>query len=371
MRDAPLVLIVDDEHLNRLTLERMLHREGFQTLLADDGQTGRELARTSLPDIILLDIMMPGESGFETISGLREDAETAAIPVIFISALGDVENKVRGFDLGAVDYVTKPFQFREVLARIRTNLKVSEALRATIREQARRLEQVRDAQEAILVKPESLPDARFSILFEPVLEAGGDFYDVFPRGAGYGYFVADIAGHDLGASFVTSSLKALLRQNATPLYTPVETMTNINGVLNQVLAPGKFLTAAYLQLDRARRRLTLVNAGHPPPVLVSADGSVELLRADGDILGAFERVAFTPLQREVRPGDRIYLYTDGLVETQGGSSPRCLGSGVSLLQDACGELPGLELGESVERLCRAMAGRGERGDDAVVMAVEV
>ncbi len=367
----PQILIVDDEAINLETLAWMLHEEGFVPLRADSGPKGRAIAAAARPDLVILDIIMPGESGFETCARLAADPATSDIPVIFISGLDDVDNKVRGLRVGAVDYVTKPFSREEVLARVKIHIRLRRGLRALLAEQAAKLAQIRDAQRAILAAPEDLPEARFAVRYVPALEAGGDFYDVFAwSDAVTAYFVADIAGHDLGASFVTSSLKALLRQNATPLYSPVETLKNINSVLATILRDGRHLTACLAFVNRVRGLLTLVNAGHPPPILLTSDGRTCRLAADGDVLGAFETVQLGRIDRPVAPGDRLFLFTDGLVE-RFGASARGRGRGMDLLEAACRDAAALPLQKAVEVIADGLDDDGSPKDDVVLLGIEV
>jgi phosphoserine phosphatase RsbU/P len=368
----PRVLIIDDEIINVETLAWMLREAGFEALRAGSGPEGRKIAAREQPDLIILDIMMPGESGFATCATLTADPATTDIPIIFISGLDDMENKVKGLKIGAVDYVTKPFAREEVLARVKIHIRLRRGLRAVLAEQAAKLAQIRDAQQSILVAPGDMPEARFAVRYVPALEAGGDFYDVFPwTEAMMGYFVADISGHDLGASFVTASLKALLRQNTGPLYTPVETLKNINSVLATLLRDGKHLTAALLCVNRARKRLTLVNGGHPAPIYVGADGQPGLLEAEGDVLGVFEAVHFGSLERTVAPGDRIFLYTDGLVE-RFGPNATSRGQGVAALMENCRRTAGMPLDAAVAAITEAvLGGRHQPEDDIVLMGIEV
>ena len=368
----PRVLIVDDETINVETLAWMLKEAGFTPVRASSGPMGREIAAREQPELIILDIIMPGESGFETCTKLTADPATTDIPIIFISGLDDVENKVKGLKLGAVDYVTKPFAREEVLARVKIHIRLRQGLKALLAGQAAKLAQIRDAQQSILVAAEDLPEARFAVRYVPALEAGGDFYDVFPwSDAVMVYFVADIAGHDLGASFVTSSLKALVRQNANPLYSPVETLKNMNSVLTTFLRDGKHLTAALVFLNRVRSRLTLVSAGHPAPILVTGQGEVELLAADGDVLGVFETVQCGQIDRTVAAGDRIYLYTDGLIE-RFGQAGRGRGQGLAALLDACRDASRLPLDAAVDAIANAtLEGAGQPEDDVVLMGIEV
>ncbi len=370
--DTPQVLVIDDESINVMVLKGMLHAAGFRVLTALDGPTGRAMARESKPGIILLDIMMPGENGFDTCRLLQLDPETTDIPIIFISALSDVENKVRGLELGAVDYITKPFEKAEVMARIRLHLKLRLAHRAVIEGQAAKLRQITEAQQSILVRPEDVPEARFAIEYVPVLEAGGDFYDVFPVSArSYCYFVADISGHDLGASFVTSSLKALIRQNSGPLYTPTETMKNINSVLKTILQDGKYITAQACYVQRGFSQVTVVNAGHPPAIFVDADGSARFLHPEGDILGAFENVCLEPMTSRVNKGDRIFMFTDGLTE-RFAQNRQARGDGESMLLDVCASCGHLPLDRAVPEIVqRIVPGLQGQEDDIVLLGIEV
>lgn len=372
MKETPSILIVDDEVVNLMTLEWMLRDAGFETWRAASGAEARHLAPKVLPDLIILDIVMPGEDGFTTCEKLLADPAVGGTPIIFISGLGDVDNKVRGLKMGAVDYIAKPFAKEEVLARVKLHIRLRQAHTAMLKEQADKLSQIREAQQAILVDPADIPEARFGVRYVPALEAGGDFYDVFPiTERSMGYFVADISGHDLGASFVTSSLKALLRQNSGPLFTPQETVKNINAVLTGLLKDGKHLTAVLAALNRGRGRLTLVNAGHPPPILVTAAGETSLLDVEGDILGVFENVQLGMLERTVGPGDRVFLYTDGLVERFGGMS-RTRAKGIESLVQACLETRGLSVAEAVDVTVRRVGGdSGRHDDDMVLLGFEV
>lgn len=118
------ILIVDDNADNLNVLLATLTQAGFTVLAKRDGENALELAKRKPPDLILLDILMPGISGFETCRRLKEDETTQDIPVIFMSALTDTVDKVKGFELGAVDYITKPFQHEEVLARVKAHLTI-------------------------------------------------------------------------------------------------------------------------------------------------------------------------------------------------------------------------------------------------------
>ena len=120
------LLIVDDNPTNLGVLTDYLEEQGFEILSADDGYAGLEIAQFVQPNMILLDVMMPGMDGFETCRRLKADNKTQDIPVIFMTALDSTKDKVNGFKVGGVDYVTKPVQQEEVLARISTHLRIIE-----------------------------------------------------------------------------------------------------------------------------------------------------------------------------------------------------------------------------------------------------
>lgn len=120
------ILIIDDNPVNLRILADYLEAHGYGILVARDGQSGLDKAEFAKPDLILLDVMMPGIDGFEACRLLKQNDATTNIPVIFMTALADTEHKLEGFSVGAVDYVTKPLQQKEVLARIRTHLRLRE-----------------------------------------------------------------------------------------------------------------------------------------------------------------------------------------------------------------------------------------------------
>ena len=310
------VLAVDDNLLNLKLIEKALSKEGYRMFSADNGPDARKIALKEKPDLILLDIEMPGESGFDVIQKLKDSSQTNAIPVIFLTGVSEVDSKLKGFDLGAVDYITKPFHPMEVLARVRIHLKLSIATNSLIADQASKLKQVTQAQVAMLPAPGGNPDAQFGVYYKALEEAGGDFYDILNISDKItGYFVADFSGHDIETSYYTASLKALLAQNCTPVYSPAESMKMINDILVEILPEDKYLTACYMHINRTTKRLTIINAGHPPVVCLPLHGEPYLIKTQGDILGMFKDAYFGIQKMDVSKGDRFFVYSDGLVES--------------------------------------------------------
>ena len=119
-----VILVIDDNTHNIKVMVTSLRKAGYTVIIARNGQMGIERAKYAVPDLILLDILMPGDDGFETCRKLKADPQTKNIPIIFVTALSSIQDKVKGFELGGVDYVTKPIQAEEVLARVDTHLKL-------------------------------------------------------------------------------------------------------------------------------------------------------------------------------------------------------------------------------------------------------
>ncbi|HVK93805.1 MAG TPA: response regulator [Noviherbaspirillum sp.] len=136
----PTILIVDDTPANIGVLGDYLEEQGFRVVVAQDGEEGIQRARFSAPDLILLDVMMPGIDGLETCRRLKADESLRDIPVIFMTALAETADKIAGFAAGGVDYISKPFQIEEVLARIRTHLALR-AMQLQLTEQNRELQE--------------------------------------------------------------------------------------------------------------------------------------------------------------------------------------------------------------------------------------
>lgn len=368
--DSPVVLIVDDTLTNLRFVESMLKTEGFTTLTAQDGATARRLSREKRPDLILLDVIMPDECGFETCAKLKSDPLTADIPIIFLSARNDVSDRVRGLKLGGVDYVSKPVHAEELLARTRVHLRISEVNRALAAQQRARMKELRNAQRAILTQPSDCPDARFGVHYESLEEAGGDIYDVVRIDPDvFGYFVADVSGHGAGAAFLTSAIKALLRQYSGPLYSPEDAMRGIESVMNQMLEEEQYLTASYARLNCRSHQVSVVSAGHPPPIVVTAEGKAHALEISSEPLGVFSSAILHRTDIHLRPGDRFYMYTDGMVESVPGAGRR---KGSEELMQSCVRHRSLPVALSVAAIASDLLPPGKSvADDRMLLGVEI
>ncbi|MDM8537496.1 response regulator [Desulfobacterales bacterium HSG17] len=147
MTHKDIIFVIDDKLENLQVLSEMLERNGYNVRGAPDGTTGLKMINTSLPDLILLDICMPGMNGYDVCSCLKDNEKTRDIPVIFISALGETIDKIRAFNIGGVDYITKPFQVEEVLVRVKTHLHIRK-MQFCLQEKNKELRHAKEAAEA-------------------------------------------------------------------------------------------------------------------------------------------------------------------------------------------------------------------------------
>lgn len=364
---SPLVFVVDDDASIVRTIGGFLKRAGFRVESAGDVAGAIEGIRTKHPDLILLDVNLPDGSGFDVCRILNCETAATSSPVLFISASDDTSTKVKGFEAGGVDYITKPIVGAEVVVRVRTHLRLKQAYERLAELQAERLQKLASAQRNLMPSPRDLPDARFQVSVCQVLKAGGDFYDVIPAGDHVvDYLVADASGHDLAASLWTASLKALAAEYASPLNLPVEIVRAMNSSLHHILPGGAFFTLIYARVNRQTGRISLVNAGHPPAIVSRrAPGDPMILRQEGDVVGAFPDAVFGVAELTLQPGDRLFLYTDGLIEN-GGSYE----DGLERLARACRARRNVRLQDAIPAIIDEIGAGTSAVDDTLLMGVE-
>jgi phosphoserine phosphatase RsbU/P len=365
------VLAVDDNLLNLKLIEKSLGKEGYRVISTINGSKARQLAKEEKPNLILLDVEMPEENGFEVIKRLKENPETSTIPVIFLSGVIEVDSKLKGFKLGAVDYITKPFHPLEVLARVRIHLKLSIATNSLILDQALKLNQITEAQTSMLPAPKDFPDAHFGVYYKSMQEAGGDFYDILKISNNItGYFLADSSGHDIETSYITASVKALLAQNCTPVYAPYESMKMINDVLVEILPEDKYLTACYIHINRSTKKMTMINAGHPPVVHIPFNGEAYLIESEGDILGMFKDAQFGRQYIDIGEKDKFIVFSDGLVESAGEKTTWATGTRDLLPEfKKMSEIPYKEVPQKLVK--QIFSEDTEMEDDVAVLCIEI
>jgi phosphoserine phosphatase RsbU/P len=314
------ILLVDDQPANLQVLFQTLKSVGCNLLVAKSGEAALTIAQKAHPDLILLDIMMPGIDGFEVCRRLKADPATEKIPVIFLSSLDETADKVRGLQLGAVDYVSKPFQAEEVIARVNTHLTIHR-LNHEVQNQRDQLEHelqvVSQLQRNLL--PERLPNIdglKLAVHYETSRYAGGDYYDIvnLPNGR-WGFLVADAEGHSAPAAVMMAMTCALFRSCSTSEEEADRMLSYINENLCKVNKES-FVTAIYGDYDPRSRTFRISRAGHPLPILYrSTERKAMEVSCPGVFAMGLEPFPPVPVTEvALEPGDRLLFYTDGVSE---------------------------------------------------------
>ena len=314
------ILLVDDQPSNLQLLSQTLKDSGCRLLFAKDGESALSIARKVQPNLILLDIMMPGIDGFEVCRRLKSSVDTKSIPVIFLSALDDTRDKVRGLQLGAVDYVAKPFQPEEVIARVNTHLtihRLSSQVQQQRDELERELQIVSQLQRNLL--PERLPEMtglKLAAYYETSRYTGGDYYDilVLPDNR-LAILVADAEGHSAPATVMMAMTCALFRSCTEWHGDPDRMISYLNENLCRV-NKGSFVTAIYAVYDPAYRILRVARAGNPLPILHRpGTGKAVEIECEGVLLMGIAPYTEVPVtELPLLTGDRLLFYTDGVTD---------------------------------------------------------
>jgi phosphoserine phosphatase RsbU/P len=311
------VLVVDDVKANVDMLVEAL-RGDHKLSVALDGESALRAVERSAPDLLLLDIMMPGMDGYEVCRRLRADPVTREIPIMFLSSLEDVQDKARGFELGANDYLTKPFEILEVKARVRSLLKAkayADAIRAA---RERDLAIAREIQMGILPSDLASPSRGLGLdvhaTIEPARHVGGDLFEVLRVSEDrLVVAVGDVCGKGIPASLFMAVTVTLLRTLARQLEGPELVLKRLNEELSAQNPRGMFVTMACL--DVRGGRVTSANAGHHTALLVGSAGPPRpVFPSSGTVLGLFPGQDYKSETLDLVPGDSLVLYTDGVSE---------------------------------------------------------
>ena len=316
------ILVVDDMPTNLRLLSQTLAEKGYGVRTVTSGPRALESARTSPPDLILLDVRMPEMDGYEVCTHLKEDERTAHIPIIFISALDQVEDKVQAFQYGGVDYITKPFQVEEVLARTETHLtlrRLQERQEKINQRMQRELTLAGAVQSSFL--PSQMPDVpawKFVASLRSARETSGDFYDVIQLpDARLGLVIADVVDKGVPAALLMALSWSLIWNYAIQYPdSPQTVFAEVNRRLLLHLGGSQFLTCFYGVLNPEDGTLTYTNAGQPPPLhLKKGKGKIDMLGRTGPPLGVLEEGQWDPIDVDIKSGESLILYTDGVTDS--------------------------------------------------------
>ncbi|MFB9277694.1 PP2C family protein-serine/threonine phosphatase [Cohnella cellulosilytica] len=384
MKRKMTVLIVDDNAMNVLVIEEMLKREGYERLRS--AHSAAEMFRTlggeadgSVPgvpqvDLILLDLMMPEMDGIEACRRLQSDARYKDIPVIMVTAVGDSVKLAEALDAGASDFVTKPINKIELLARIRSALKLKLEL-DWHKERDNRLRQelqlARQVQESVL--PDEVEDGRIRILayYQASEELAGDLYAWHRIDDNrWGIAVIDAMGHGISSSLVSMFVASVLKESMRTLWSPERVFKELNRRLMGLQWENElvhyYCTGIYATIDLEIGKLNYINAGHPPGFVYRSEGGhPDKLPVSCPPLGLFDKLDLTPSTIQLSPGDALYLFTDGLLGAFEGEEEDRLGQLAAFLRR-----PGSEA--ELERLVgRESPEETTRSDDRCLVKIEL
>jgi phosphoserine phosphatase RsbU/P len=314
------ILIVDDTPINIGVISGAL-KDTYKTKVATNGEKALAISSgEEKPDLILLDVMMPVMDGYEVCRRLKANSATQNIPVIFLTGQTGAEDETRGFEVGAVDYIHKPFSEAVVKARVHTHLMLREAHEQIARQLVEinlELEMARQIQLSIL--PRDTPKIRgldIVARYLPMASVAGDFYDfIVVDDKRVGILVADVSGHGLPSALIASMLQVALTAQVIHASAPERVLSGLNRALCGKFERN-FVTAAYVFVDMEKKLMTYAGAGHPPLLFSSKSaGKVSAVSENGLFLGMFPEATYTSLQLPVQAEDRVVLYTDGIPET--------------------------------------------------------
>lgn len=313
------ILVVDDTPANIRLLAQMLSSLGYKVRKATSGQMALDAVEMVRPDAILLDINMPDMDGYQVCQKLKANPTTCDIPVIFISALDEVTDKLKGFGVGGIDYITKPFQLVEVQARVKTHVSIGLLRRELqLKNQLLEAERVRAGQVQAALFPKVTPEL---IGFElaarclPAKEIGGDFYDWQMQDAEHlTLTLGDVMGKGMPAALLTSTVRATLRALGSQP-TPAQRIDAAQALLAEDFGHSEsFVTLFHGQLNLRDRQLSYIDAGHGLVFLKRANGAIERLVKGGIPLGVLPEQTYQAGSLTFYPQDALVLFSDAVVE---------------------------------------------------------
>lgn len=383
---ASTLLIVDDNEDNRYTLTRRLQREGYQNLtMAVDGQQALELLQTRSFDLVLLDVMMPGLNGYEVLERMRADARLRHMPVIMISALDEIDSVIRCIELGAEDYLSKPFNPTLLRARVGASLekkRLRDGLVHALDQIESELQAARQIQLSMVptefLVPTPVRPVEIYATLEPARRVGGDLYDFFWGEDGRMYFVvADVSDKGAPAALFMARTKTMIRLVAT-LYTladgaPMEPhliIEKVNEGLSLENEQGMFVTVFLGILDPATAMLSFCNAGHNLPYLLRPTEGVSVVdSARGKPLGIRPTFTYRTESLKLAPGDGLFVYTDGITEALNPAHELFSDERLLELLGALGAASASEIVNGVMQNVRTFAAGAVQADDIAAMGL--
>lgn len=326
------VLAVDDNEMNRDMLARRLEKQGCTVTTAEDGLKALELLKAQSFDLVLLDIMMPGLDGRAVLQRLKADPVLRHIPVIMISALDEISSVIRCIEMGAEDFLPKPFNPTLLRARIGACLekkqlrdqeqKTYQALVESQKHLAAELADAADYVESLLPATLKGPIST-EWRFIPSTQLGGDafgYHAIDPDH--FAIYLLDVCGHGVGAALLSISAINVLRAQSLPntdFRDPGQVLAGLNDTFQMDNQNNMYFTIWYGVYQRSKRQLSYASGGHPPAVLVAPSATpgqttTSTLRTPGMVIGSLPGIPYVSGKCLVPPGSKLFVFSDGTYE---------------------------------------------------------
>ncbi len=393
---ARTILVVDDSRVQRRILSASLGRWGYRVLEAASAAEALVLCGRHEIDIVISDWMMPGMDGLEFCQVFRALDHDRYVYFILLTSKSEKEEIARGLDVGADDFLTKPVNADELRARIAAGERILKMERELVEkntllgETLTRLQEVyaavdRDLVEARKLQQSLVPDrvrhfgsAEVNLLLHPSGHLGGDLCGQFRVDDDrIGIFSIDVSGHGIASALMTARIAGHLT-GASPEHNvalvvdefgryrmrpPAEVCAILNGILLDEMETEHYLTMVVAEVDLRSGAVEMVQAGHPNPVLLRADGQLDFVGVGGLPVGLLPEATWESCRVALDPGDRLMLYSDGITECPSpGGAPLDESGFATLLRRNVG-LQGEALLQAIEADLRAFAGSGDFPDD--------
>ncbi|GHF26535.1 transcriptional regulator [Kordiimonas sediminis] len=321
------ILVVDDISLMRDLIGDCLTGAGYRTVLfASSGEEAIKIAEQEPIDLVILDIKMPGLDGFEVCERLRKNPLLKSLPILVQSADEKPEQRAKVFRSGATDFVSKPINQPELLARVRLHLEKSFLIESLTQYQQNMEQELMLAQDMQrLILPQRKAIASFEEIFDVKIETeyegtaalAGDLWGIWQQSpSSLGMYLLDVSGHGVSAALNTFRLHAIMDRFRDEKADPGKFMESLNAVLCDALPTGQFATMVCLVLDVDTGQLSYAGAGAPRPVIMKEGGGLSLLHTEGVPLGISIDSKYETKSEQINPGECILCYSDVFIEAK-------------------------------------------------------
>ncbi|MGB0715823.1 MAG: PP2C family protein-serine/threonine phosphatase [Phycisphaerae bacterium] len=334
------ILIAEDERITRQSLLRQLERWGHDVTAAEDGADAWRRFQEKEFDLVVTDWDMPNMDGRELVEHIRQSDAASYIYLIMLTGRSEKSDLVAGMEAGADDFLAKPFDRNELRVRLKAGERIIQLERQLVSKNEAlgsandRMKRDLDAASAIQrnLLPQDLPvdvNAKFGWHFEPCDELGGDILNVVPIGDDeVAMYLLDVTGHGVPAALLSVTVSQVLnvrdpsssiliagQADGKPVsQSPSDVLAYLNRQFPMASSGGKFMTMVYAVLNLRTGLLRYANAGHPPPFLVRPGSNPEQLTGGNLPIGVIADAEIEESSIELQPGERVYLYSDGLSE---------------------------------------------------------